>query len=106
MLILIFADMRRCIVTIVIILAYLGAFPQAPAAQQQKTMNSYVDYANQSADEVTAIVKSIIEYYPGLVQKNNSRTPRFVCPVQSDSYFFNTAVGESKNLPATYFPIL
>jgi hypothetical protein len=50
------------------------------APPQIKALNSYVDYANQSAEEVTRVTASLIEYYPNLDRKN--WIPRYVCPVQ------------------------
>src|SRR5688572_4404549 len=41
------------------------------SSAQQKALNSYVDYANQSAEEVAAVVKSIIAYYPTIHQKSS-----------------------------------
>src|SRR5689334_8651075 len=67
---------------------------------QQKALNMCVDYANQSADEVASIVKSIIEYYPDIHRKSSWGPPRYVCPVQSDNYYFNTAIDNSKTIPA------
>jgi Mg-chelatase subunit ChlD len=72
-------------------------------AVQQKALNSYVDYANQSADEVAAVVKSIMDYYPSIHRKSSWGAPRYVCPVQLDDYYFNTAIGQGKNLTASLF---
>ena len=47
---------------------------------QQKALNSFVDYANQSAEEVTATVKSIITYYPTIHQKKSWGTPAIYLP--------------------------
>jgi Mg-chelatase subunit ChlD len=68
---------------------------------QQKALNSYVDYANQSAEEVSAVVKSIIAYYPTIHQKSSWGSPRYVCPVQLEDYYLNTAMGLGKTLTAT-----
>jgi Ca-activated chloride channel homolog len=68
---------------------------------QQKALNSYVDYANQSAEEVSAVVKSIITYYPTIHQKSSWGPPRYVCPVQLEDYYLNTAIGLGKTLTAT-----
>ncbi len=68
---------------------------------QQKALNSYVDYANQSALEVTAVVKSIIVYYPTIHQKSSWGPPRYTCPTQLEDYYFNTAVSLGKTLPPT-----
>src|SRR5690242_10130162 len=70
-------------------------------SSQQKALNSYVEYANQSADNVTSVVKSIIDYYPTLHQKNSWRAPRYVCPIQLDDYYLNQVTTLNKNLSAT-----
>ncbi len=61
------------------------------SAQGIKTLNSYVEYANQSADEVDAMFKSIVNYYPRLFTKNSWNQARYVCPVQLDEYYYNKA---------------
>ena len=68
---------------------------------QQKALNSYVDYANQSAEEVSAVVKSIIVYFPTIHQKSSWGPPRYVCPVQLEDYYLNTAISLGKTLTAT-----
>jgi len=78
------------------------AFTQSITSAQQKALNSYVLYANQSAEEVATVVKSIIEYYPTIHQKNSWRAPRYVCPVQLDEYYFTNVATLSKALNATY----
>jgi Ca-activated chloride channel homolog len=65
---------------------------------QQKALNAYVDYANQSADEVALVVKSLYEYYPAIHRKKSWGPPRYVCPVQMEEYYFKTATEQSKNL--------
>lgn len=88
-----------------IALIFLGAtvsmHAQVITATQQKALNAHVDYANQSADEMTAVVKSIIDYYPSLKQKRSWGAPRYTCPVQLDEYYLKTAVSLQKDLPAT-----
>jgi Ca-activated chloride channel homolog len=59
---------------------------------QVKTLNAYVDYANQSADEVTAVVKSVMDYYPSLFEKRSWNVPRYNCPVQPEEYYYTTAL--------------
>ena len=76
------------------------SFSQITSAQQ-KALNSYVDYANQSAAEVSAVVKSIISYYPTIHQKSSWGPPRYVCPVQMEDYYLNTAISLGKTLTAT-----
>jgi Ca-activated chloride channel family protein len=84
---------------LLILLPFLSA-AQPITAVQQKALNAYVDYANQSADEVTNVVKSIIQYYPSIRQKSSWGSPRYTCPVQLDDYYFNNAVALNKNLSA------
>jgi Mg-chelatase subunit ChlD len=67
---------------------------------QQKALNSFVDYANQSADENAAVVQSIIDYYPRIHQKSSFGSPRYTCPVQLDDYYFNTALASTKGMSA------
>ncbi len=68
---------------------------------QQKALNNYVDYANQSADEVTAVVKSIISYYPTIHAKSSWGAPRYTCPVQLENYYLENALSQSTSLTAT-----
>lgn len=84
---------------LLILLPFLSA-AQPLSAVQQKALNAYVDYANQSADEVTSVVKSIIEYYPSIHRKSSWGAPRYTCPIQLDDYYFNNALALSKNLSA------
>src|SRR5687768_4943117 len=67
-------------------------------AIQQKAVNSYVEYANKSAEEVEAVVKSIIAYYPTIHQKKSWGAPRYTCPIQLEDYFLNEAKKLSKGL--------
>src|SRR5688500_9952083 len=89
-----------------LLICTLAAFPITVLAQtapvQIKALNSYVDYANQSAEEMTSVVSSIIQYYPTLGRKN--WIPRYTCPIQADAYYFNEAVKLNKALGATGFP--
>lgn len=87
-------------VYLLILLPFLSD-AQPITAVQQKALNAYADYVNQSADEVTVVVKSIIEYYPSIYQKSSWGAPRYTCPVQLDDYYFNNALALSKNLNAT-----
>ncbi len=73
---------------------------------QQKAFNNFIDYANQSADEVTAVVKSIQQYYPTLYQQRAMVQPRYTCPVQQNDYYLNLAIQESKALPVATSTIL
>ncbi|RAV99845.1 VWA domain-containing protein [Pseudochryseolinea flava] len=79
----------------------LSAQAQVITPLQQKALNAHVDYANQSADEMTAVVKSIIDYYPSLKQKRSWGPPRYTCPVQLEEYYAKTALALQKNIPAT-----
>ena len=81
------------------------AFCQISAAHQ-KALNSYVEYANQSGEEVTAVVKSIIEYFPKIQQRQSWGAPRYGCPVQLDDYYLNNALSVGKTLPPTILPTL
>jgi Mg-chelatase subunit ChlD len=67
---------------------------------QQKALNSFVDYANQSADETAALVQSIVDYYPRIHQKSSWGAPRYTCPVQLDDYYYNTALAQTKGMSA------
>lgn len=84
-----------------LLLLSTSGFAQVITSAQQKALNSYVDYASQSADEVTAVVKSIIAYYPTIHQKSARESPRYTCPVQLEDYYLNNAVSQSKALSAT-----
>jgi Ca-activated chloride channel homolog len=86
--------MRIFVILFLLSLSFLS-LGQITSAQQ-KALNSYVDYANQSAEEVTGTVKSIIAYYPTIRQKRSWGTPRFTCPVQLDEYYWNTATTQTK----------
>jgi Mg-chelatase subunit ChlD len=89
----------RLVYLLLLLPFFSAAQPITPV--QQKALNAYADYANQSADEVTVLVKSIIAYYPTIHQKNSWGAPRYTCPVQLDDYYFNNAFALSKNLSAT-----
>jgi Ca-activated chloride channel family protein len=91
----------RSIVTFVFLVAS-GSLIAQTVPHQLKALNSYVDYANQSATEVTSVVSSIIEYYPAIGRKNWS--PRYVYPGQADDYYFNEAIKQNKALGETGFP--
>jgi Mg-chelatase subunit ChlD len=84
-----------------LLLLATSGYSQTLTDAQQKALNSYVDYANQSADEVSAVVKSIIAYYPEMHRKSSWGPPRYACPVQIEEYYYNTALKEAKSLAAT-----
>jgi Ca-activated chloride channel homolog len=79
-------------------LLLLLAMPAIVTAQitqvSQKALNNYIDYANQSAEEVERVVISLADYYPRLHLKNNWGSPRFVCPVQPETYYYDLSVKE------------
>lgn len=67
-------------------------------APQQKTLNSYVEYANKSAEEETKVFGRIRTYYENLVQyrAGKYRQPlQFTCPVQLETYYYTTALKSS-----------
>ena len=66
---------------------------------QQKALNSYVDYANQSAREVTTMVLALKSYYASVSTQKSWTTLRFTCPVQPDTYYYNHALELNGNLP-------
>ncbi len=74
---------------------------QTITSAQQKALNSYVAYANQSVLEVNSLARSIMDYYPRLFQRKYTN-PRYVCPVQMEDYYFNNALQESKSLVVTH----
>lgn len=68
-------------------------FLTIPAVSQGvKTLNAYVDYANQSADEMTSVFNSLSGYYPKLFIKSSWNQPRYSCPVQLDNYYYGKAL--------------
>src|SRR5688500_16161052 len=91
-------NMRRFILLFALLVTFPSFCQITPL--QQKALNSYVDYANQSAEEVSATVKSIIAYYPTIHQKKSWGAPRFTCPVQLDDYYWNNATNQPNSLPA------
>jgi Mg-chelatase subunit ChlD len=78
----------------------LAYYSHAQTSAQQKAINNYADFANQSADEVAAVVLSLIQYYPTITQKNSWAAPRYTCPVQQEDYYLKTALAESRMLPS------
>jgi Ca-activated chloride channel homolog len=95
----------RIFVILLLLAASVVSIAQITTAQQ-KALNSYVEYANQSGEEVTAVVKSIISYYPTIHQKSSWGSPRYTCPVQLDDYYFNSALGQTKTFNATVSTLL
>jgi Ca-activated chloride channel homolog len=66
-------------------------------AVQQKALKSITDYANNSAEEVTAVVQSIISYYPRM-DSRSSFVVNYVSPVQLENYYYDQALKESPAL--------
>jgi len=87
--------------TLIFLLIGHSLTAQVISAAQQKALNAHVDYANQSADEVAAVVHSLKEYYPAIHRKSSWGPPRYTCPVQPDEYYFNTALTQGKLLPSS-----
>jgi Mg-chelatase subunit ChlD len=68
------------------------------SAPRQKALNSYIEYANKSGEEETAVFGRINSYYEALLQYRTTgyRQPlKFTCPVQLEDYHYNTAVKSS-----------
>ena len=86
----------------IIMLLVAPALGQVITQAQQKALNAYVDYANQSAEEVTAVVKSIMNYYPEVHREKRFSAPRYVCPIQLEDYYLKTARDLSKSIPPKY----
>jgi Ca-activated chloride channel homolog len=72
---------------------------------QAKSLNSCVDYANQSAEEMTAVVASLIGYYPKTFEKKSWNVPRYTCPIQQEEYYYKKALGEP-GIPAAVLTAL
>ncbi len=71
---------------------------QSITAAQQKALNSYVEYANKSGEEETAVFSRINSYYEALLQYRAAKYKqpiRFTCPVQLEDYYYNTALKSS-----------
>lgn len=74
------------------------SFSQNLTPVQQKALLAGVAFANHSADEVTAVVKSLIAYQDVIKQRSSWRSPSYVCPVQLEDFYYNQALEESKKL--------
>lgn len=68
---------------------------------QWKSLNNLSDYANQSSDEVSATVKSLMALYPTLFEKRSWGAPRYTCPVQLDEFYYNKARTEITSIPGS-----
>lgn len=75
-----------------VVLSFATIITSPVFSQGVKTLNAYVDYANQSADEMTSTFKSLSDYYPKLFTKGSWNQPRYVCPVQLDEFYYNKAL--------------
>lgn len=84
--------------TFIMLLLVSVSLSHAQTPTQQKALNNYADFANHSADEVAAVVMSVIQYYPSLQQKGYGGR-RYTCPIQLEDYYHKTALAESKILP-------
>ncbi len=74
---------------------------QSITAVQQKALNSYVEYANRSGEEETAVFTRIKDYYDDLQRYRTSKykqTIRFSCPIQLEDYYYNAALKASVGL--------
>ncbi len=87
--------------SLLIVLLPAFGISQTITSAQQNALNSYVAYANQSVLEVNSLARSIMDYYPTLNQKKYN-SPRYVCPVQMEDYYFNISVKDSKLLTASH----
>ena len=79
-----------------LVVAHTGTHAQS--AQSQKALNNFADYANQSAEEISRVVLSLIQYYPTISQKNSWQQPRYTCPLQQEDYYLKTALAEARQL--------
>ena len=90
----------RFLPSVIVLACVIPGFGQITSTQQ-KALNSYVDYANQSADNVSSVVSSIVTHYRALTSEKSWRDPKYVCPIQLEDYYLNQANTLSKNLGAT-----
>jgi Ca-activated chloride channel homolog len=65
---------------------------------QQTALNGYVDYANQSAKEISIVVENLKSYYESTGDKKSWAPARFSCPVQPDVYYYENALKLGKPL--------
>ncbi|HEY3405959.1 MAG TPA: VWA domain-containing protein [Ohtaekwangia sp.] len=91
-------------ITLFLVLLSVSGFAQTITSAQQKALNSYVDYANQSGSEVSLVVSSLMTYYPKIHRKEKGYygPPRYVCPVQLEEYYLKEVGTASKGLSSTY----
>ncbi|NJM26370.1 MAG: YiiG family protein [Bacteroidia bacterium] len=77
------------------------AMAQTISSAQQKALNNYIDYANQSAQEVEAVVNGIRQYYPHVLRAAEGKRDyytRYACTTQQEAYYLKTSHDESKAL--------
>ena len=86
--------MRYAAAFLILLPGFLGAQNQA----QIKSLNSFVAYGNQSAEEIQRLSQAIIIYYSAVSERRDSSWPRFGCPVQPEDYYYNKALEESAAL--------
>lgn len=79
----------------------LAVSGQSITPVQQKALHNYIDFANKSSEEISVLVSAVIKYYPEIKRyqiRPSGMTPRFVCPLQPDMYYYNKAMSESNVL--------
>jgi Ca-activated chloride channel homolog len=81
-----------------ILLLFCHVLTAQVTSSQQKALNAYVDYANQSSKEVTLVVQSLKTYYEAIHQDKKYAPIRYACPVQPDDYYFENAQKLGKSL--------
>lgn len=89
----------------VLLLVCVPGLATAITPAQQKALNSYVEYANHSAGEVTRVVQSLIGYYPSLAKPTGWSAPRYTCPVQLEDYYLKNALTLSAALGSQAAPL-
>lgn len=87
------------------LLVCIPGLASAITPAQQKALNSYVEYANHSAGEVTRVAQSLMDYYPSLAKPSSWATPRYSCPVQLEDYYLKNALTLSTALDGQAAPL-
>ena len=78
----------------------IQGFTQTITSGQQKAINDYIEYANRSALEATAVFNKITSYYPNIkYYRTQKRAAGFSCSEQLEDYYFTKAIGESSAFP-------
>lgn len=80
--------MRFCAFLIVFLAPVIAS---AQAMTPYKSLNNFTAYANQSAEELTALFSAIVKYYPEAKSEQTYRVARFKCPVDPETYYLKTA---------------